>query len=119
MQIRENLVLVEQVVADRHLREQVALLEGILLPVPRQQVEELGLKGGASAARAVRLGAKWIVCVVEHEPGVESRAQPFRQDGLPKAWGALDGKVADVQDGAQYSGPLHGRASDAHASIRH
>src|SRR5262245_2074952 len=43
VQIRKDLVLVEQVIADCGLREQIGLLQRELLPVTTEQVEQLRL----------------------------------------------------------------------------
>ncbi|HTV02693.1 MAG TPA: hypothetical protein VMF13_19235, partial [Luteitalea sp.] len=101
-QVREDLVLVEQIVADRHLAEEIALPQGFLLAMPSQEMEELRLKSGAAATRAA-VGSKRIFAVVEDEAGVEALTESFGEDGLTDTWRALDREVAGVQDGAQYT----------------
>jgi hypothetical protein len=51
VQIREDLVLVEQIVAKRGLAEQVRLPERRLLPVAVEEVEQLGLQRRAGPVR--------------------------------------------------------------------
>ena len=47
IEVREDLVLVEQVVADRDLAEQIRLAERGLLAMAIEQIEQLGLQRGA------------------------------------------------------------------------
>ncbi len=111
-QVREDLVLVEQVVAHRRLAEEIALPQRVLLPMAREQVEELGLERRAAAA-GPPVGRKRVLDVVEDEAGVEPLAEALREHGLADAWRALDREVARVHDGAQYTDGLRKPASRA------
>ena len=111
-EVREDLVLVEQVVADGRLAEEVALAERLLLAVPREQVEQLGLEGGAGAA-GLAVGGKRVLDLVEDEARVESLTEALGEHGLADAGRALDREVARVHDGAQYIDALRRAASRA------
>ena len=76
IQIREDLVLVEQVITDGGLREQIALLHVQLLPMTAQEKEELRLQR-RSQASAIEVGEKRIVCVLEQRGRVEPRRETF------------------------------------------
>ena len=83
VQIREDLVLVEQVVADRRLREQIRLTNGELLAVPVEQIEELRLQRCARPA-GVEIIEERIVRFLEHRGGVEACRQPFGERRLAR-----------------------------------
>ncbi len=95
VQIREDLVLVEQVVADRDLAEQIRLAERGLLTMSIQQIEELGLKRRARTI-GVEVGEERIVVFLEHERRVEPRAEPLGQRRLAGADRTFDRDVAEV-----------------------
>ena len=80
--------------------------------MPRQQVEQLGLEGGAGAA-GLAVGGKRVLDLVEDEAGIESLTEAFGEYGLADAWRALDREVARVHDGAQYIDALRRAASRA------
>src|SRR5581483_6297785 len=102
IQEREDLVLVEDVVANRRLREEVRLAQRRELPVSVEQIEELGLKGGTGAVR-VEVGEKGILRLLEDRGGVEPRREPLCQRGFSRADRTFDGDVAEVQAAAMIS----------------
>src|SRR5262249_60819320 len=89
VQMREDLVLVEHVVADGRLTEQVRLAERGLLAVPAQQEEELRLQRGARPIR-VEVGEERILGFLEDDAGVEARAESLRKRGLARADRSFD-----------------------------
>ena len=102
IQIREDLVLVEQVVADRDLAEEIGLPERRLLAVAVEQIEELRLQRGAGPI-GVEVGEKRILGFLEHEGRVEARAEPFGQRGFARADRTFDRDVAELQGGPMIS----------------
>ena len=99
IQIREDLVLIEEVVADSHLAEEIGLAERDLLAMAVEQVEELCLQGRAGAI-GVEVGEEGVLGFLEDDRGIEPRAEPFGQRGLARADGTFDREVAELQDGA-------------------
>ena len=61
-----------------------------------EQVEELRLKGGAAASR-VEIVDEGVLLLIEHQRGVEAGAEPFGQQGLARADGALNGEIPELQ----------------------
>ena len=100
--IREDLVLVEQVVGDRDLAEEIRLAERRLLAMAVQQIEELGLQRGAGPV-GVEVGEKRIVGFLEHDRRIEPRAESFGQRGFARADRSLDRDVAELQGGPMIS----------------
>src|SRR5438445_750026 len=70
VQVREDLVLVEHVIADRRLSEQIGLPQRRLLPMPVEKIEELRLQRRARTI-GVEVGEKGIVGLLEHDRRVE------------------------------------------------
>ena len=99
VQVREDFVLVEQVVADRRLAEQVRLPQRRLLPVAVEQVKQLGLQRRAGPVR-VEVREERVVGVFEDDGRVQARAEPLGQRGLTRANRPFDRDVAKLQDGA-------------------
>ena len=93
---REDLVFVEQVVADGRFREQIGLAHRRLLPVPVQQIEELCLERGAGFV-GVEVGEKRVLGFLQHDRGIEPRAEPLGERGFTGADRPLDGDVAERQ----------------------
>jgi hypothetical protein len=89
---REDLVLVEEVVAHRRLSEQVRLPQSDELAVAVEQIEQLRLQRGAGAA-GVEVGKKRILRVLEHGGSVEPRRHTLGESGLPDAEWAFNGDV--------------------------
>ena len=102
IQIREDLVLVEQVVADRRLAEEVGLPQRRLLAVAVEQVEELRLQRRAGTV-GVEVGEERILGFFEHDRRVEARAEPLGQRGLARADRPFDRDVAELQGGPMIS----------------
>jgi hypothetical protein len=101
VQVREDLVLVEQVVADRGLQEQVGLPQARQLAMPVQQVEQLRLKRGAGAF-GVEVGEKRVVGVFEDGRGIEARREPFGQYGFADPDGAFNSQIMKGHAGRVY-----------------
>ena len=99
IQIREDLVLVEEVVADRDLAEEIGLTQRDLLAMAVEQIEELRLQRGAGTV-GVEIGEKRILGFFEDDRRVEPRAEPFGQRGLARADGPFDRDVTELQGGA-------------------
>ena len=96
VQVREDLVLVEQVVGDRDLAEEVRLPQRRLLTMAVEQIEELRLQRRAGTV-GVEVGEKRILGVFEDERRVEPRAEPLCQRGLAGADRSFDRDVAELQ----------------------
>ena len=94
-------VLLEDVVADRDLREQVGLPPVHELPMAIEQIEELRLKRGAGAV-GVEIGEKRVLGVFADEGGVQARGQPFGECGLASANRPVDRDVVEVQAAEKY-----------------
>jgi cyclophilin family peptidyl-prolyl cis-trans isomerase/HEAT repeat protein len=92
IEIREDLVLVEQVIADGGLREEVALLHGHLLPMAVEQVEELGLERSTGAS-AVKVGKERILRLFENRGGIESSGQTLGKRALSDTDGPFNRDV--------------------------
>jgi hypothetical protein len=75
VQIREDLVLVEDVIGNRQLAEKIGLPHRRLLAVPVEQIEQLGLERGARPIR-VEIGQERVVVVFEDD--VASNRVPSR-----------------------------------------
>jgi hypothetical protein len=95
IQIREDLVLVEELVADRHLREEIRLAERRLLTMAAQEIEELGLQGGARPI-GVEVLEERVFGVLEHDRGIEARAEALRERGFAGANRTLDRDVPEA-----------------------
>ena len=95
---------IEQVVGDGELAEQVALPERPLLAVAGEQGEELRLERPPRTASGVRVGEERVVRVVQDDRRVEPRAEAIGERRLAHAGRAVDGEMAELQDGAQYIG---------------
>jgi len=119
VQIRENPVLVEQVVADRRLAEEVRLAQRHLLPVPVEQIEELGLKRSAGTI-GVEISQERILGIFEDHRRIEARRKPFSQCGLADTDRPFDRDVPEVQVGPMISSPhyISRRARDARNPVR-
>ena len=102
IQIREDLVLVEDVVADHRLAEQVGLAQRGLLTMAVEQIEELRLQRRAGPV-GVEVGEKRILLFLEHDGGVESCAQPFGERRLARADRSFNRDVAEVHAGPMIS----------------
>src|SRR5262249_14428408 len=89
VQKREDLVLVEQIVADGDLTEQIGLTERRLLSMAREQIKELSLQRRSGTA-GIEVGDEWIVGFLEHDGRIEARAEPFGESTLPDADRAFD-----------------------------
>ena len=76
--------------------EQIGLTKRHLLPVPRQQVEELRLQRGAGSVR-VEVGDEGIVGLLEDDRRVEARAEARGQRRFADADGAFDRDMAKLQ----------------------
>ena len=63
-----------------------------------EQVEELRLQRGAGPV-GVEVGEKRILGFLEHDRGVEPRAEPLGQRGLARADRSFDRDVAELQGG--------------------
>src|SRR5688572_5946212 len=96
IQIRMNLVAVEQVVADRQLAEQIGLPERRLLPMTRQREEELRLKSCA-AAPGMKIGNEGIIGFVEDDVRVEAGAKAVGEERFANARRSFDRDVPEIQ----------------------
>ena len=96
--IREDLVVVEQVVADRELAEEIGLAERHLLTMAAEKVEELSLQRRARTI-GVEVGEKRIVGFFEDDGRVEAGAEAFGECGLADADRSFDRDVAKLQGG--------------------
>ncbi len=96
IEVREDLVLVEQIVGDRRLAEEVGLPQRGLLAMAIEQIEELRLQRRAGTI-GVEVGEKRIVGFFEDERGVESRAEPLGECGFAGADRTFDRDVAELQ----------------------
>ena len=63
--------------------------------------------------RAVAVGGKRVLDLVEDEARIESLTEAFGEYGLTDAWRTLNREVARVHDGAQYIDALRRAASRA------
>ena len=81
VQIRVDLVPLEQVIADRELAEEIALAERGLLAVTPEREEQLRLKRRTGPPR-LEVGEKRIVGFVEDDRRIESRAEPIGEQRL-------------------------------------
>src|SRR6185503_20982709 len=81
IQIREDCVLVEEIIADRRLREEVALPHRHLLPMTIEQIEQLRLQR-RTGPPAVEVREKGILRLLDDRRGIESRRQTFRERAL-------------------------------------
>jgi len=97
VQVRVDLVFLEQVVRDRTLREQIGLPQADLLPVPVEQEEELRLQGRTRPI-GVEVRQKGILRLLEHGGHVKACAQTLGQGRLPHTRRAFNRDVAEVQD---------------------
>ena len=97
IQVRVNLVPVEQVVADGELTEQVTLPQRGLLAMAGEGKEQLCLEAGARTVR-IEVGEKRILRFVEDNRRVETGAEPIGEQRFPDAGGPLDGDVSEIQD---------------------
>ena len=93
IQIREDLVAVEDVVADRRLLEQVGLPQAGQLAMAVEQVEQLRLQRRAGPL-GVEVGEERILGVFEDRRAVDSAGQPLGQPRLADADRAFDGEIA-------------------------
>ena len=71
VQVRVDLVAIEEIVGDGELAEEVRLPEDPLLAVTRQQVEELRLQRGARTL-GIEVGEKRVLTFLQHQRGVET-----------------------------------------------
>src|SRR4029078_5202201 len=69
IEIRKDLVLVEQVVTPRRLREEISLLQADELSMPIEEIKELRLQRRAGAA-GIEVGEEWIVRFLQHGGGI-------------------------------------------------
>src|SRR5262245_22373893 len=81
IQIREDLVLVEQIVTHRRLREEISLLQGDELSMPAEEVKELRLQRRARPT-GVEVREEWIVGFLQHNCGIEAPCDPVGKRGL-------------------------------------
>ena len=108
IQVRVDLVLLEQVVTHRRLAEEVRLSQRRLLPVAPEEVEQLRLKSRPGTI-GVEIGQERVLGVFEDDGRVEAAGQALGQHGLADADRSFDRDVAELQDAAQYIGRLGGR----------
>src|SRR4051812_19844882 len=101
VEIRVNLVALEQVIADGGVREEVALPEQRLLAVAGERVEELCLERRAGTA-AMEVGEERIVGFVEDDGGVQPRAQAIRERRFADACGPFNGEVTELHRSVEY-----------------
>ena len=64
--------------------------------MPVEEVEELCLEGGAGSV-GVEIGQKRIFHFFQHDRGVDSRAEAFRQCGFARPNRSFDRDVAELQ----------------------
>ena len=102
VEVGVDLVLVEQVVANRRLAEEVGLPQRHLLTVSREEVEQLRLEGGARPAR-IQIAEKGILRLVKDDRGVEPGAEPLRQRRLAHGERSFNRDVAEFQRGPKYN----------------
>src|SRR6185295_571973 len=81
----EDAVFREQVVADRHLREQILLEELLLLAEPAEQEEELRLEGVLAAVLVEARQKRILFHHLENAAGVEALRERLDQRGLSDA----------------------------------
>src|SRR6185312_6325400 len=98
IQIREDLVLVEEVIADRGLAEEIGLPQRDLLAVTIQQIEQLRLQRRAGTI-GVEVGEKGIVGFLEDDRRVEARAEPFCERRFARANRPFNRDVTELQGG--------------------
>src|SRR6185436_8894562 len=96
IQVREDLILVEQIIADRDLAEEICLPQRGLLSMAIEQVEQLSLQRRPGAV-GVEISEKRIFDFLEHDRCVEAGAEALRQRGLARADRTFDGEVTEVQ----------------------
>ena len=99
IQVRKDLVLVEQIIADRDLTEEIGLAKRHLLAMAIEEVEQLRLQRGAGTI-GVEVGKKWIVGFLEHDGRVEPCAEPFGERRLPCTDGPFNRDVTELQGGS-------------------
>jgi hypothetical protein len=119
VQVGENLVLVEQVIADCCLAEEICLAQRHLLPMTAEQEEQLGLKRGARSV-GVEIGQERIFGILQDRRRIQSRREPFSQRGLANTDRTLDRDVTKVQVGPMISSRHHisRRLCDARKPVR-
>ena len=100
--IREDLVLVEDVVADRRLQEQIGLALAGELAVTVEQVEELRLERRAGPI-GVEVGEKRVLGVFEDGGASSLRASRSASRVLPDPDRAFDGEIVKGHCAAEYS----------------
>src|SRR5919106_702877 len=101
IQIRVNLVAVEEVIRDGELAEEIGLPQRRLLAVTRERVEQLRLKRSASPTR-VEVGQKRIVGFIKHHGCIEPRAETIGERRLADADRPLDRNVPEIQSVPKY-----------------
>ena len=116
VEVRVDLVFLEQVVADRRLVEEVGLSKRGLLAMPAEQVEQLRLQR-RSRTVSVEVGEKGVFRLLQHNAGVKAAGEALSQRRLAHADWPFDRDVAKVQDAAQYSGRSGGRQANRRPPI--
>src|SRR6185437_11638777 len=101
IQVRVDLVALEQVIAHRHLAEKIRLPQLCLLTMAREREEELGLERRARASR-VEVGKEWIVGVVENDRGFETCAKTIGQRGFAHTGRPFDGQMTELHGSLEY-----------------
>ena len=96
IQLREDLVLVEEVVADRELAEQIRLTHRLLLAVAIEEIEELSLERRARPFR-VEVREERIFGILEQDGRFEPRAEALSERALAHANRSFDRDVAKLQ----------------------
>ncbi len=96
IQVREDLVLVEDVVAHCRLQEQVGLAQARQLAVTAHQIEQLRLERGTGPV-VVEIGQERVLGVFEDGAGVEVCREAPGQRGLADPDGTFDGEMVEGQ----------------------
>ena len=87
---------------NRRLAEEIRLPQRRLLPVAVEQIKELRLERGARTV-GVEIGEERVFHFLEHDRGVEARAETLRQSGFARADRSFDGDVPELQGGPMIS----------------
>ena len=104
VEVREDLVLVEEVIGDRDLIEEVGLPERGLLPVAVEQIKKLRLERRTGTV-GIEVGEERILGFFQHHRGVEARAEPLGENGFACADRTFNRDVAEGQGGTMISSP--------------
>jgi hypothetical protein len=105
VQIRVDLVALEQIIADGELAEKIGLPQRRLLAMSGERVEQLRLESGARPI-GVEVREERVFSIVEDYRRIEPRTEPIGECGFADAERTFDGDVPEVQSaGSIAAGP--------------